>query len=154
MASRWVTFYRGAGPDSEGRMLAEILAWDDELLEAVHDYIQWLFPLSEPSMFNSSAPLLSESDVAAARSDLTIQANIRAAFARMLRFYGLTADTDGRPKQWVCAADHNHLRITRILRSLRLLGFQEEAQRLYDGVSRFNDAFPERTKQFWRNAMG
>ena len=134
-------------------MLAEILAWDDELLESVHDYVQWLFPLPEPSMFNSDAPLLTEADIAAARSDDVIQTNVRASFARMLRFYGLTPETADRPKTWVCQADHNHLRITRILRSLRLLGLPEEAQRLYDGVSQFDDVFPERTKRFWRNAM-
>ncbi|MBK5293776.1 MAG: hypothetical protein JJE04_19115 [Acidobacteriia bacterium] len=153
MTSPWLDFFRGASTDSAGRSLHEILAWSDAELEAVHDYIQWLFPLPERSMFNASAPILTPADRAAVRADATIQANIRAAFQRMLRFYGLTPDTAHLPKPWVCAADHNHLRLTRILRSLRLLGFPEESQTLYDGISQYNSVIPERTSQFWRNAM-
>lgn len=154
MSSAWLDFYRGASTDSEGRYLRDILAWDDERLEAVHDYIQWLFPLPEPSGFNANAPILTPADIEAARAGETIQANLRAAFQRMLRFYGLTPETARLPKPWVRAADHNHLRFTRILRSLRLLGLAAEAQTLYDGISEYNSVFPERTKRFWRDAMG
>ena len=47
--SRLLDFYRGLKADTEGRSLKEILAWDEDDLEAVHDFIQWLFPLPEPS---------------------------------------------------------------------------------------------------------
>ena len=40
-----VQFYRGNGRDHRGRSLAEIVAWSDAMLESVHDYIQWMFPL-------------------------------------------------------------------------------------------------------------
>ena len=72
MRTPWLDFYRGNGPDSEGRTLAEILAWSDDELEAVHDYIQWLFPLPEPSMFNADAPVLTPAEIAAARADASI----------------------------------------------------------------------------------
>lgn len=153
MRSPWLDFYRGAATDSEGRHIQDILDWNDGQLEAVHDYIQWLFPLPEPSLFNANAPILTESDIAIARMDEAIQANLRAAFERMLRFYGLTPDTADLPKPWVRAEDHNHLRITRILRSLRLLGLRSEAQRLYDGLGEYESAFSDRTKQFWREAI-
>jgi hypothetical protein len=56
----------------------------------------------------------------------------------MLGFYGLalSADTGGRPliaeaadfpvkaRTWLHAGNHNHLRLTRILTSLRLLGLE------------------------------
>ena len=32
-------------------------------LEAVHDYIQWLFPLPEPSGFNVAAPVLDRDSI-------------------------------------------------------------------------------------------
>jgi hypothetical protein len=47
--SRLLDFYRGVGADTEGRRLEDILAWPDDDLEEVHDFIQWLFPLPEPS---------------------------------------------------------------------------------------------------------
>ena len=53
-----VKFYRGEGRDSEGRLLSEIWAWGNQELEDVHDFIQWLFPLPEPSRFNADAPLM------------------------------------------------------------------------------------------------
>ena len=153
MSSRWLSFYRGDGTDSEGRYIDEILAWDDDQLELVHDYIQWLFPLPEPSLFNPDAPMLTEADIVIARNDSAIQSNLKAAFQRMLRFYGLTPDTAALPKPWVRAVDHNHLRLTRILRSLRLLGRGEEARHLYDAISVYDGAIPERTREFWRNAV-
>ena len=153
MPSAWLAFYRGLAPDSEGRFFGEILTWDDERLEAVHDYIQWLFPLPEPSAFNPDAPLLTRTDIAEARADAEVQANLRAALDRMLRFYGLTPETAAKPKPWVCAADHNHLRLTRILRALTLLGLVEEADALHAAISRYDAIFPERTKRFWRQAL-
>lgn len=153
MNSAWIDFYRGVAPDSEGRYIGEILAWDDDRLEDVHDYIQWLFPLPEPSMFNPDAPLLTRADVAAAKGDATVIANLRAACERMRRFYGLTPETAARPKAWVCAADHNHLRLTRILKSLNLLGLRAEARSLYEAISACDGGIPARTRQFWREAV-
>ena len=49
-------FYGSGGTDHAGRTLEEILAWDDRHLEEVHDYIQWLFPLEEPSRANPCTP--------------------------------------------------------------------------------------------------
>ena len=153
MPSPWLTFYRGLTPDTEGRYISEILAWDDELLEAVHDYIQWLFPLPERSAFNSDAPVLTAADIVEARADATVQANLNAALERMRMFYGLTPESAAKPKPWVCAADHNHLRLTRILRSLTLLGLPEEAKALHADISRYDAIIPERTKRFWRDAL-
>lgn len=128
-------FYAGVAPDSQGRYLADILAWDDERLEAVHDYIQWLFPLPEASAFNRDAPLLDAETMEAFREHAPLRENLRAAFQRMLAFYGFES-ADGlrraihfekRARVWLHYGNHNHLRITRILKSLRLLGLQDEA---------------------------
>src|SRR5205814_6608900 len=134
-------FYRGEGTDAEGRRLDTVLAWDDDSLEAVHDFIQWLFPLPEPSRFNPDAPLLSPADVAAFRQDAQLRTNLRRSFERILPFLGLAETADGEvvegPNFARRAADvwdypnHNWLRITRILRSLRLLGLEAESQALY-----------------------
>ena len=51
-------FYERGEPDVQGRTHASILGWSDAVLEAVHDYIQWLFPLPEVSGANPSAPLM------------------------------------------------------------------------------------------------
>ncbi|HEV2973090.1 MAG TPA: opioid growth factor receptor-related protein [Pirellulales bacterium] len=58
MSADLIEFYRGDGVDSEGRRLEEILVWEYGRLELVYDFIQWLFPLREPSQFNDQAALL------------------------------------------------------------------------------------------------
>ena len=63
MQTALLDFYAGRGTDSEGRTLQEIRRWDFQRLEAVHDYIQWLFPLRVRSQFNPDAPLLDDETV-------------------------------------------------------------------------------------------
>src|SRR5688572_4686580 len=87
--SKLVRFYRGEAPDAQGRLLKDILAWNDEQLEEVHDFIQWLFPLREPSQFNAQAPLLTQDDIAAFHSEPVLHANLRRSLERFLGFLGL-----------------------------------------------------------------
>src|SRR5438105_15924131 len=88
-SNRIVAFFSGA-PDADGRRLAGILAWDDDRLEAVHDYIQWVFPTRRPSGVNPSAPLVTDATVRAFEQDAALRARLREALDRMLIFYGLT----------------------------------------------------------------
>ena len=136
-----LAFYRGTGRDIQGRSHADILAWSDSALEAVHDYIQWLFPLPEPSGANPFAPLVTPRVEAAFRSSEELRSRLRAAWLRMLRFYGLGVDAEGavikaglfaqRARVWLTPYNHNHLRLTRILRSLHLLGLEQESAALF-----------------------
>ena len=64
--------------------------------------------------------MLSTSDVQTLREDAVVVSNMRRAAARMAEFYA-------RSEHWLRPSDHNHLRITRIVRSLRLLVGAEDA---------------------------
>jgi hypothetical protein len=146
--SQLIDFYRGEGTDAEGRRLDAILAWPDDDLEAVHDFIQWLFPLPEPSRFNPDAPLLTPEDVDAFRQDPILRANLRRSYGRFLSFLGLTEAEGGEvvegPNFARRAADvweypgHNWLRVTRVLRCLHLLGLDDEARALYRRLEDFH----------------
>ena len=70
-------------------MLSDIHGFDFHELEFNHDYIQWLFPLPEPSGANASAPLLSKDDIAAFASDESLRKALLQSFELMLQFYGL-----------------------------------------------------------------
>jgi hypothetical protein len=50
--SKLINFYLGNECDHRGRNIIAIWQWNNEQLETVHDYIQWLFPLKEKSAFN------------------------------------------------------------------------------------------------------
>ncbi len=162
-----VTFYRGEAPDCQGRTLREIWAWDDDRLEEQHDYIQVLFPLKEHSQFNRQAPLLDDATAERFRSDPVIQANLRRSFQVMLRFYGFrTDDKSGevveaenfadRAGEWLHPGDHNHLRITRILKCLTRCGRRQEAAAFLRRLEAVAD--PERVTReslhYWRDAVG
>jgi hypothetical protein len=119
-SGRIVAFLEGEGLDGAGRSLFEILAFDDLRLETTHDFVQWLFPLTEPSDAVPGSPVLSAEDVDAIRASSMAQCALAAATDRMDAFYRSTHD-------WLMPNDHSHRRITRIIRSLRLLRGDEEA---------------------------
>ena len=129
MNSPLVAFYKGTGLAGGADSLADILGWDDGRLEARHDFIQWLFPLPEPSRFNPGAPILTQADIAIFKSDPGLRRAMLAALTRMRAFYGLPVDP-ARHAAWLTPGNHNMLRLSRILRSLTLLGLTEEATKL------------------------
>jgi len=164
MSSRILDFYRG-GQDDEGRTLDEILSWPDSELEAVHDFIQWLFPLPERSGANPFAPILDAATISSFQHSKDLQERLRKSFLRMLRFYGLEfhagvvrpgAYFAERSANWLHPGNHNHLRLTRMLRSLRLLGLTMESTALFKALSKIYEKHPDcitsRTYQFWKNA--
>lgn len=107
-------FLNKAGPDGAGRSLDDVLAMADTEIEQRHDFIQWLFPLPEPSRAVPGSPVLTPKDQTAISASATALASLAAASTRMSGFYANT-------NNWLAPHDHNHLRITRIIRSLRLL---------------------------------
>ena len=94
--SRLTEFYRGQPPDNRGRTLADLWAFSDDRMEAVHDFIQWMFPLREPSQFNPEAPLLTDADVAEFRADPAMPRALRRSFERFLAFLGLALSRGAR----------------------------------------------------------
>jgi len=140
MASRILDFYRLEMPDSEGRMLEQYWRWDQERVEQTHDFIQWMFPLEEQSAFNPDAPLLTKDDEAAFRREPQLRSSLRRSLGFFLNFLGLAIAPDGRvsPNEnfhqrialWR-RPNHNWLRITRMLKSLRLLGCEDEARAVW-----------------------
>lgn len=167
-----VDFYRGRRPDSEGRLLEELQAWDDDALEAVHDYIQWLFPLGQPSGVNPRAPLVTAATEAAFAADPALREALGRSLDRMLRFYGLERERGPagslvrpgpafaiRSAVWLRPFNHNFLRLTRILASLRMLGLPDDATALFRCLETLflggaRDVVGERTFAFWRSHAG
>jgi len=160
-----IAFYRDGARDDRGRTLAAILAWDDDQLEAVHDFIQWLFPLPERSGANPSAPVLDGETIGTFHATPAMRERLRGAFERTLRFYGLrwngaaverAENFRERAQKWLWPGNHNHLRLTRILRSMLLLGLEAESKALFhalNGIYReFPDRISSRTHAFWSDA--
>lgn len=173
MNAELLAFYRGEGAvvtaDVFGRQtrrfLADILAWDDIALEGVHNYIQWVFPLKEASDYNRQAPILDDETIEAFKTDPQIRRNVENVVLRMAKFLAIPAQTspDGvrfgiaaAEPHWIGEYNHNYKRITRILASLRLMGFEETAksfhESLYDLYTKHGSAIGRETFSFWEKA--
>lgn len=165
-----LAFYKGdAAP--HGLRLVDVWDWTFDQLEDAHDYIQWVFPLDTPSAANPSAPLLTEETARAFSWDDVLRDRLERSLAVMLRFYGLERLTLPKEKVmiiravtfperrgvWLWPNNHNHLRLTRIIRSLRLLGMKKDAAALahcLDDIARTEgrDVITEDTLTHWRRA--
>jgi hypothetical protein len=172
MTASVVEFYSGASRDHRGRTLEELLGWPDDRLEAVHDFIQWLFPLPEASPVNPYAPLLTRDAVEAFHTRPELRARLRASLERMLKFYGLELrDTapdsppevvpaknfSARSANWLRPGNHNLLRITRMLKCCTLAGLDTEAraflQRLEAIHGEHRGGITAESLRYWREAV-
>jgi hypothetical protein len=143
-------FLNGEGSDGAGRTFDEVLAFDDAALERHHDFIQWLFPLPERSGANPDAPVLTAAEISTVRASPRLRSAVEKALGRMTRFYAAT-------DRWLTAHDHNHLRITRIIRSVGLLLGPQAAERFFEQISEreahAGHPVSPRSRRYWHDAI-
>ena len=158
-----VRFYSGEGTDDHGRTLADVLAFDHNRMEYVHDFIQWLFPTCEPSDYNPDAPTLTGDDVRAFRERPELREKLRRSFEGFLDFLGLeyvgdeVGEVAGRgPRRKVFEIpNHNWLRITRVLLCLKTLGLDDECRAFFEYLELVydrGDGVAAGTFAYWRDA--
>ncbi|MFB9868769.1 opioid growth factor receptor-related protein [Vreelandella sulfidaeris] len=163
--ARLLAFYRGEGHDHKGRLLKDIWVLSPFWLEHTHDYIQWLFPIPEAGRFNAFAPLLATEVQAAFESEASLRHHQQRSLDVMLDFFGLTRDDNVITAQptlsiqthiWLKAGGHNHLRITRIIRSLALCHQPElarAAQKAVVDLGTQHGVVSETSLRYWRDAF-
>lgn len=159
-------FYQGQPNDKEVK-LEDIWEWDDSTLESRHDFIQWLFPIDSKSQFNASSPPTNLATREEFQKDSRLQKKMCTSFKTMLKFYGFELNRSGnvvkasnfanRAKNWLNRGNHNHLRISRILRSLSLHGMKTEAREFLDALNvvyqESLDKIGDQTYQYWQSAI-
>ena len=122
-----VDFLNGTGPDHQGRYLRDIWDFDDKAIEQTHDFIQWMFPLTEKSMSVPGVPVLSTTDIEAIRTSEVARSNLEKSAQWYLGFLQ-------RNDHWINSYDHNHLRITRAIKSLAILISKKSATSFLNSV--------------------
>jgi opioid growth factor receptor-like protein len=164
-----VAFYRDGGTDHRGRSLGQLQSQSLRELEEVHDYIQWLFPLDKPSSASRHAPILTSADIQVFVQGADLRERLLQSLRTMLNFYGLTLGGmsesptvlrsptfPSRAAEWLRPSNHNFLRLTRILRSLSLLGCRDHARALLgclEGIYAENARIiGKKTMHYWRSA--
>ena len=81
-------YYRGLIKDTDGRNLQDMWNLYDDF-ESCHSWVQWAFPLPEPSDFNPDAPLLSEDDIKIFKADPEIRENLIHSVELIMKFWGM-----------------------------------------------------------------
>jgi hypothetical protein len=127
VTSRLVAFLEGSGTDSGSRRLSDIWQFDDDEIDHTHDFIQWMFPLREASGANFNALTLAASDIEAIQSSMQCRQNLEKSATWILAFFERTEDI-------FQYTSHNHLRVTRIIKSLRLLHSDQQAEQFKQAV--------------------
>lgn len=142
--SKILDFYMGTCTDDSGRTFKQVLSMTDDEFERSHDHIQFLFGSVEPSKAQPQSPVLTESDITEFKNNQCLRIMVLQATLRAIEFYTNTT-------RWLRPYDHNHLRITRILKFLMLVDQEEQARGFLTWVLKQteNIAIPENTEQFW-----
>ena len=144
-------FLTNIEPDYKNRFLNDIWSFTDEDIEHTHDFIQLLFPLNEQSesVFHGYY-LNTKSSIINIKSNDLAKSNIVTSSKWFLSFLE-------RNTHWRSRHDHNYLRITRIIKSLRLLVSDEEANKFYESfIELIDESLRSKinltTLSYWENA--
>ncbi len=158
-----VNFYRGEIPNDEGVWLKDIMQYKYGEFECDHAWIQWVFPLMEPSNYNVDAPLLTIEEIILFQNDPVLKERVSDAIIKVLDFYGMETNEDGEvvwqapgnhknPQWWLKEFNHNFLRITRLLISMRYLGYEELSRQVFSNIMIYRDKFEDMSYRFWSEA--
>lgn len=144
-----VGFLEGKTPDHCGRLLCMLWKQTDDDAENNHDYIQWMFPLDEPSQAVNGAPVLNDFDIDEIRKNQLAIEYLEKSASWFLGFLE-------RNDHWITNYDHNHLRITRAIKSLRLLAGDQAADEFRDKVIELAgdnlNLVDQQARGFWASA--
>ena len=147
----FVNFLTNNEPDFKNRFLKDIWNFSDEDIEYTHDFIQLLFPLNEKSSAISNGIYLDSNEAI-----LSIKAN-KLATENIVKSSKWFLSFLARNSHWKRKHDHNYLRITRIIKSLRLLVSDQEANKFYESFMQLVDENLKSkinltTLTYWENA--
>jgi hypothetical protein len=145
-----ILFYEGDGTDHMGRTYNDIMEFSNKEFDGCHDFIQWLFPLHQDSrMTNVRLPLITEVEHEYFKNSTVCKDKMRLALFRFKTFLHCMGTNN-----WCTDMDHNLLRITRVIRSLRFFGLDTEAYEMYIAFSMIADSrkIMPSTLEYWKRA--
>ena len=122
-----VYFLEGKIRDYEGRYLRDIWSFDDTKIENIHNFIQWIFPLDRISKYVPSSPVLIDEEILEIKQSSVAKENL---ILSQQWFYGFLE----RTSKWELEKNHNHARISRMIKSLKLLHSEDAAKKCLDEV--------------------
>jgi hypothetical protein len=175
-SSEIIQFYLGADVHPDHYIIDQVWKWSDLEINDKHSFVQWLFPLNVALQVSSSSPILSKKDIGLFRTEQELKRRLLISFTMMLRFFGLTIQFKDRAiivvksedfEEKLCKPfdkgmtwyrEHHFKRISRMLRSMTLLGLEQPADAFYYALKDLHKSNKERipvsTYLFWKDAVG
>jgi hypothetical protein len=153
-----IDFLCNKSKDCAGRTIEQILKFDENDIENYHDFIQWIFPTEERSLYNPNAPIISNSFKKLLSTNSVAENNFCKTCKLFINFLGFecdenTIETKKNAIMFYDRPQHNLLRITRVLNSLNQLGKTSCSQELFslleDIFHKYPDKIPQQSFAFW-----
>lgn len=142
-------FLNGHETTRSGWLLSHVWKFNDTQIENTHTFIQWVFPTDEPSRATPGSPVLDEEQILEIQNSEQAKQNLRKSAEWYFDFLR-------RNNFWRKPHDHNHLRITRVIKSLRLLCGDDEAdyfkEQFWQLLGTDISQIPSRTIEYWEDA--
>ena len=117
-------FIEATGTDYQGRSIKRVWSFDDRQIDSTHDFIQWLFPLPLEKPWQLSRPTITPAGENKIRASRKAMNNMNISQDWYLGFLS-------RNKRWLSNYNHNHLRITRLLKSSTIFFNVPHSENLY-----------------------
>jgi len=153
-------FYRNESPTPEGLMFSDFTWYDYQKMEADHAWVQWILPTKEPSAFNPDSPLLTDEDITLFKSDPVLIENYLFAVYHVMDFFDMVTmqgeacwkfyDNRAPKRWWLESFNHNFLRMTRLLTSLKFMGYDDLAKSIFHLLEEYRDTYPNSVEEHWR----
>lgn len=155
-----ILFYYGERVPNCRHTFDDVIRFTNDQMENTHDFIQWLFPNKEASNYNEHAPLLTDEDIQLFKTNQLLCNRVSDAVMEFMWFLGFNWEidydykiVDAEPtliaEMQLNFFNHNHLRITRMIKFLKLIDHW-----LTDAVfeSVYENCSLEPSKQYWKEA--
>lgn len=154
-------FYKCRASNQDCHSLHDIWNFTDKEYEAEHGFIQWVFPSDEPSMVNSYAPIADQKLQQEFLSSPQLRLRLKRSYMQFLDFIGiditsngaLSINNKGKFYLRVQRRNHNLQRITRVIRSLYLLGLRDYALDFHAFLMQFKQQINPVTIDYWDMAI-
>jgi len=143
------TFLLNKSTDHKVRLLEDIYKFSDNEIEGTHDFIQIVFPLAEPSYWSSNKYFIKTQNEI---DNLSRSKNVKNSILKSASWYIAFLKKN---KYWKHRNNHNLKRITRMIKSVRLIVGDTDADTVKKEIiciENIETLVGQKSFQYWETA--
>jgi len=143
------TFLLNKSTDHKVRLLEDIYKFSDNEIEGTHDFIQIVFPLAEPSYWSSNKYFIKTQNEI---DNLSRSKNVKNSILKSASWYIAFLK---RNNHWKHRNNHNLKRITRMIKSVRLIVGDTDADTVKKEIiciENIETLVGQKSFQYWETA--